>query len=493
MIEDNEEIQTFAPVDPPEPPATDEPVIPEPARQPEKPSGNAVKPKLELSKIGFTPYLAGSIAIIIIFLLAVAIVKAQKGQEVTNLARERLAQGRAALVDGDLSRALYEFTVAIELDPNLPGAHSALGGIAIANGNGNDAVKNFNAELEINPDDRQSRLALGCIYTLGLVPPDDTLRVKPYLLRRFNDIIQFNWPADLKYDVPADLDPLTQAVYNFQFVLEQLPADPAPEIGLALSEVARNDLSAARDRLSQLMMDTTDDNTIRLMESLIDDINNEEQYQTRVAGLPPQTVAGIETTPPEPAASFGLSTNYSEDLGPLPPIMAPGGMPTTGLPMQEEPAGDFGSRNLPPLGAGDGTEDQSGLGLRITRDDLVPQPTVKPISNDVYLEEAKEYVNTVRLANIYQPGSVGFRAGETIVMPNTNTEVRVVEAGDSRIVLQEGQNTFVWVKGDVGWVQEVPETPETGTEAGSEGSATGESSENGNEATSGNLGPDVSE
>jgi hypothetical protein len=58
----------------------------------------------------------------------------------------------------------------------------------------------------------------------------------------------------------------------------------------------------------------------------------------------------------------------------------------------------------------------------------------------------------MRIANIREEGSVGFREGETIVMPNTNVEVHVVEAGDDKIVLEEGGSLFTWIPGEVGWV-----------------------------------------
>jgi len=491
MIEDNEEIQTFAAEDPPEEPVVEKAAKPE-KQKPVKPAPKKVK----TAKGKFTPYLAGIIAIILIVAIGYAFVKIQGGQETSNLARTRHAQGRAALVDGDLSRALYEFTVALELDPGLPGAHSALGGIAIANGNGNDAVIHFQAELEINPQDRQSRLALGCIFSLGLVPADDPMNIRLYLLEKFNEIIPFDWPDDFEYVAPTDIDPLTQAIYQFEYVLEHLPADPAPEIGLALSELARNDLNGARNRLSSLIMEVEDDQSIRLVQGIIEDINHEEQYQL-LADRTPATLTGETPPTTEPFEPVSPSTDLTGDIGPLPSIAGLG----------EEFAGNateggFGSRDFNPLPANELPDGQNGLGLRITRDDLEVQPTVKPVSNDIYLEEAREFVSTVRLANINQAGSVGFRVGETVVMPNTNVEVAVVEAGDDRIVLQEGENTFVWVKGEIGWDREIPEpvaedtsmvpVPE-GVTVHSTGEENEEEAGENNDNTTEELGPDVTE
>ncbi len=488
----------FRPIEPIEPIEQDDLLVtehhpqPEPA-EPEKDSKNGI------TLIGTTAVLA------IIVIMVIAFIQVQKTRERQNEARTRLAMGQASLIDGDSYRALFQFTVALELDPDIPGAYSSLGRIAIENKQGSDAVKKFLAELEITPDDRESHLALGCLYNLGCISPGDPNNLKVYLVGRFADVLPYNWPLDLQFDVDGDTDALSSAVYHFQYALEKLPDDPTPELGLALNHIANYDLGTARQRLSRLISETSDDAIISIAQNVIEDINREEQYMNWIASDP--RYSGSADTgssllgpgagesapeipvPPQPA-------DYSDDLQPLPGFDDQPGFNydsfTTGYP---EDSG-FGSRAIDQSQAAGNTG--SDLGMEIQLSDLTLQPTVKPITNDIHIQDTNEWVRTVRIGNIYEAGTVGFREGETIVMPKTNTEVTVIESSDDRIVLEERGHRFVWVPGEVGWVQETPEdaigtNPDfpPGVHAYTPGEEDGDDveSEDGDDSTEDELGP----
>ena len=389
----------------------------------------------------------GIFAIVAIMVITSGFIVIERAQRRANEARNRLALGQAALVDGDTYLALYHFTIALELNPRLPGAHSALGRIAITNKQADNAVRHLNAELAVNPGDRLSHLALGCLYALGCIPADDPHTVRPYLLRRFREVLLYEWPEDLVFVPGPDIDALSRSVYHFQYAAENLPDDPAPHIGLALTEIANYNLDTARTRLAALVGRTADENTILVAQNIIQDINREEQYQA-MTGIETDAGSVVREIPPE-AVPVPPLRDYGEGLEPLPPMADMSGAEPEVQPVPAPPAGGFGERGLyPPADTSGGRGD---LGFSITRENLMPRPTVKPISNDVRIEATNEWVHTVRIANIYQQGNVGFREGETIVMPVTNTEVKVVEVEDDRIVLEERQHSFEWVRGQVGW------------------------------------------
>ena len=481
-----------------EPEPVDEPVEQEPQgeappQEPEATMEPAARVEQEplptpVRSAGPWPYIVGAIGICLIVVIVFAVVFTLKSQERSNQARSRLARGQSAMVDGDMYRALYEFTMALELDPRLPGAHAALGRIAIANAQGEDALRNFNDELSINSGDRQSRLALGCIYTLGCVPSDDPHQLRGYLLRKFSDVTPLNWPQDFAFSPGTGVNPLDQAVFHFQFALEHLPSDPAPEIGLALVDVANYKLSGARERLSRLVGLTTDETTLSIVQGIIEDINREEEFQILMAHAPESAGATPDIGQPL-LESMGppLPQTDGSNLSVLPPLPDIGPM-EAGQPSETaESEGQFGARDVQPIetqGSGAGND----LGLRLTDKDLLPQPTVKPISKDIHLQDSDEFVHTVRLANMYQQGNVGFREGEIVVMPYTNTEVKVVEFSDKRIVLQEHGNMFVWVPADVGWVLEPqkPEEPLMGPPA-PESETPAETDQGGNEEAEGST------
>ena len=90
-------------------------------------------------------------------------------QKTSNAADARIAAGEQAMMDGDLDKALFEYTAALQISPRAPGAHKALGQIALANGRADEAVRHLEAELKVRPSDRFSHLALGCLYSLGLL------------------------------------------------------------------------------------------------------------------------------------------------------------------------------------------------------------------------------------------------------------------------------------------------------------------------------------
>ncbi len=448
------------------------------------------------------------VAIVAIFAIVSGFSILQGTQKRANEARNRLASGQSALVEGDMYTALYEFTVALQLNPRIAGAHSALGEIAIANGQAGTAIDHFLAELRLSPDERTSHLALGCLYTLGVVPPGDPKQVRGYLVDRFEHVIPFKWPDELEYESGEDVDPLSEAVYHFQYAAERLPNDPAPRLGLVLTDIAKDDLEAARNRLSNLILSGPDELTLTVAQEMIRDINREEQYRLAMAGSStgPRFVGEMPSGPTEPPPP----ADYSGELEPLPPMGDVGGA-------SEPESGGFGFRTTPPPNWEPGQS--RDLGLTIGPRDLLPQPSVKPVSHDIHLEESNEWVHTVRIANIYELGSVGFREGETIVMPNTNIEVTVSVYQDDLIVLEERGHAFEWVPGSVGWTlrsvdgKEVPsgtqlevsvtrpdeaaeiagEAPEAGGEAPE--SDEGESGEAGEEeseaAPDSELGPEV--
>jgi hypothetical protein len=404
------------------------------------------------------------------------------GKRVSAEAQARLVSGQAALIDGNLDLALYEYTSALKLNPSLPGAHKALGEIALANGKANDAVQHFEAELKIDPNDVQSHIALGCLYALGVVPPDDPHAMRLYLIRRFAEIFPTLWSNDLVMTPASDIDPLTSSIYNFQFAVEHDPANSMPKIGLAIAHLANYDLTGARDKLLSLSIDlanneSIDQTQLLLVQNIIDDINQEEQYlalNSQSPMVPFDRGMPQSTTMPEfnPEMYSTNQPDLSGDLSSLPPLPS---LPTSGLPpVADNGAGaGFGNRyqantGIPPMTA--------DLGMRLSEQDVTPQPTVKPISQDIHLEESNEWVHTVRLANMYQQGSVGFRQGETVVMPNTNVEVKVIESSDDKIVLEENGVQFTWIPGEIGWkLENAPAGPNLDITANSPGSTSGDS------------------
>ncbi len=491
MMNDKSKIPDEGAFEPIEPIEQDDPLVP--ASEPEKESKNGIT-------------LIGTIAVLaIIVIMVIAFMQVQKTRERRNEARTRLAMGQASLLDGDSYRALFQFTVALELDPDIPGAYSSLGRIAIENKQGSDAVRKFLAELEIDPDDRESHLALGCLYNLGCISPGDPYNLKVYLVGRFADVLPYNWPLDLQFDVEGDTDALSSAVYHFQYALEKLPDDPAPELGLALNHIANYDLGTARQRLSRLISETSDEAMISIARNVIEDINREEQYMNWIAGNPrysgPADTGsslfgpdGGESAPEIPVPPE--AADYSDDLQPLPGFDDQFNYDSfaTGSPEDN----GFGSRAIDSsqVAGNTGTD----LGMEIQLSDLTMQPTVKPITNDIHIQDTNEWIRTVRIGNIYEAGTVGFREGETIVMPKTNTEVTVIESSDDRIVLDERGYRFVWVPGEVGWVRETPEdaigtNPDfpPGVHAYTPGKEDGDEveSEDGDDLTEDELGPEV--
>jgi len=420
--------------------------------------------------------------VVVIAGIATAFINVITSQGRTNEARVRLANGQAALIDGDSFGALYQFTRAIELNPKLPGAHAALGRIAIENGQSAEAVRKFQDELAVNPDDRESHLALGCLYTLGCIPDDDPHELRAYVNQSFANVLPYNWPPDLAYTPDSDTDALSTAVYHFQYALEKLPGDPTPEIGLALNHIANYGLDAARQRLSSLLAESQDEDAILVAQGIIADINSEEQFETWLSQNPeiPNLSAGLTEPLIGPVQTSVSMPDLSTELQPLPGIGSEMNFdPGTFIPSDADP-GQFGSRPVDPnFVAQSGNPPQ--IETQVTPQDLFPQPTVKPITNDIHLDETNEWVHTVRIANIYQSGNVGFRAGETVVMPVTNTEVKVIESSEDKIVLEERGYQFTWVPGEVGWTQVVEEQPVE----------TGRVSTEITEPVAGDLGPDI--
>ncbi|MCX6646359.1 MAG: hypothetical protein NTY09_08380 [bacterium] len=410
-------------------------------------------------------------------------------QERANDARARLASGQDLLLDGDSFGALYQFTRAIELNPRLPGAHAALGRIAIENGQAAEAVRKFQEELAVNPDDRESHLALGCLYTLGCISADDPHELRAYINQNFASVLPYNWPADLQYTPDPGTDSLSAAVYNFQFALERLPDDPTPEIGLALNQIANYGLDAARQRLSKLLAGSQDEGAILVAQDLIGDINSEEQFETWLAQNPdiPNLSAGLTEPLVNPAdglipspVDMSQQSGLSSELQPLPGFGSGAEFDPGSFTSSETDPGQFGSRPIDPNFIAENAYPPQ-IETQVTPEDLVPQPTVKPITNDIHIDETNEWVHTVRVANIYQAGSVGFREGETVVMPVTNVEVKVIESSEDKIILEERGYQFTWVPGEVGWTQLVEEQP---VDVGSASAGTAE-------PVVGDLGPDV--
>lgn len=375
-------------------------------------------------------------------------------------AGERCTNGMTAMINGDLDLALFEFTEALKLNPSIKGAHRALGQIALTNGRASDAAKHFEAELKINRSDLFSHMALGCLYSIGLIPKDDPHNLKTYLLQAFPKIVPAYWRPDLSFIPPEGVDPLSTAINHFQYCIQADSSDPAPRIGVAFAHLANYNLAAARQKLSTLYLNLVDnpqieDETIEFVNRVISDINEEEQYiawletnnkvssqqGTHQSPAPEQQIESSEAMP-------DLSSKLSElpplsdnpEMGPLPPLpQSPASGDTT-----------FGNRY-----DNSDTQNRENLSLRLTEQDLIPQPTVKPINNDIQLKDSNQRIKTVRLANIYESGSVGFREGETIIMPNTNVEVKVIEYKQNKIVLEERGHRFVWVPSpDVGWMLE---------------------------------------
>jgi hypothetical protein len=312
----------------------------------------------------------------------------------------------------------------------------------------------------VRPSDRFSHLALGCLYSLGLLGEDDPHRMRAYLLDKFNFIAPAKWADSLVFSPSPEVDPLTTAIYHFQFAQESAPNDPNAAIGVALAHLANYNLANARDKLSRLYLEISenesiDEGKLLLVNGILHDINQEEQYiQTGMVAVTSTELAPGLALPETPTETPGLSAAQPEinnGLSTLPPIPTSGGGPSVGLPPINTDLGDttFGHR-YPAVPAT--PETGPNLGLQLSQEDLQPKPTVKPISRDVNLDQTHELVHTVRLANIFEPGDVGFQEGETVVMPNTNVDVKVVEYTEDRIVLEEHGSRFVWVPGDVGWV-----------------------------------------
>ncbi|MFH1676737.1 MAG: tetratricopeptide repeat protein [bacterium] len=420
--------------------------------------------------------------------LAIVIVIAVIGTVWVNVGRagstevaKRIAYGKAFIIDGDLDSALYQFTRALEIHPGNPEAHSELGKIALAQGRGEEAARHFLAVLEKKPNDRLGHLAMGCLYAIATVSSDDPRGLRPYLLTKFTDVIPVAWSPDLTFTAPEGEDPLSQAIYQFQFAGDIHNREDqniaASKIGLVLTHIANYDLANARQKLSRLSAETTDDTVMLTINGILNDINWEEQRQRLLAkaeNQPAETPA--QATPQTEAPPV---TDYSQDLSPLPPIAE------TNMSPEQLRSGGFGSHAFDELQSGG-----NDFSMKITQQDIFPQPSVKPITNDIWLPDSNKVVHTVRLANITLPGSVGFREGETIVMPNSNVEVKVLESGDEKIVLQEGANIFTWVPGDVGWKlkEDNPPPAEEGTENPPA------QSENDDQSTvdgSGKLGPEI--
>jgi tetratricopeptide (TPR) repeat protein len=183
-------------------------------------------------------YLGAIIAVALLVALVSIIGAVSRTQGRANAARAHVVAGQSALVDGDRDSALYEFTEALRLDPRIPGANKALGQIALANGRADEAIRHYETELKINPNDRQSHIALGCLYSLGVIPPDDPHALRGYLLQRFTDIAPAEYSPNLTYTAPEGTDPLALSIYHYQFAAHGHPEDPSPAIGAALTHLA---------------------------------------------------------------------------------------------------------------------------------------------------------------------------------------------------------------------------------------------------------------
>jgi len=489
---------------PPELPSVETPMEEPVATDTETVPPITVPSRRRLNRLRFR--LSPARTILAVFLLLILLVGSFLGlkdaQDNRNRARARFAQGQSALLDGDYYRALYEYTIALKYYPKLRGAHLALGRIAIYNRQGDEAIRHFRAELELNPEDRESRLALGCIYTLECVPADDPYQVVAYLLGRFGDVLPYDWPDSL--DFAADpsnpsTDSLTEAIVQFQSVLEKLPADPAPVIGTALTDIAINNLTGARERLSKLTNFVEDESFLPVIQSIIEDINREEQYRMLASGggqqgLPDFTTPLVEPTPSDMTGSGLVSAPPPQDLsgvlGMLPPLPGNEGMVSLSPSPSVPPTGGFGSRGpLPGASSGPG----NNLGLALDREKITPHPTVKPITRDIFLQETGEAMKTNRLANIYSTGDIGFEVGKPVIMPFTGTEITVMEETPDRIVLQERGYIFTFRKSTVGW-DLVPEEDESilpDVEADGTAVNEGESTEGGTNSPDEEMGPEV--
>lgn len=78
-------------------------------------------------------------------------------------AEARLMMGSVFRKANELARAREEFQRALELNPNLPGAHSLLGTTHLISGNRDDAFEMFRRELQLNPNDFEANFYLGVL------------------------------------------------------------------------------------------------------------------------------------------------------------------------------------------------------------------------------------------------------------------------------------------------------------------------------------------
>lgn len=78
-------------------------------------------------------------------------------------AEARLMMGSMFRKANELARAREEFQRALELNPNLPGAHSLLGTTHLISGNRDDALEMFRRELQLNPNDFEANFYLGVL------------------------------------------------------------------------------------------------------------------------------------------------------------------------------------------------------------------------------------------------------------------------------------------------------------------------------------------
>lgn len=94
-------------------------------------------------------------------------------------AEARLMMGTVKMGVNDIAAARADLARAVELRPDLPGAHSYLGLVLLRAGDTNGAMKAFRDELERNPNDFDANLQLG-----GLLRQEDRNEEARAVLKR---------------------------------------------------------------------------------------------------------------------------------------------------------------------------------------------------------------------------------------------------------------------------------------------------------------------
>jgi Tfp pilus assembly protein PilF len=102
-------------------------------------------------------------------------------------AEARLMMGTVKMGANDVSGARADLQRAIELRPDLPGAHSYLGLVLLRAGDTNAATKAFRDELALNPNDFDANLQLGGLLRQEDKPEEARVYLKRSLMVRPGD------------------------------------------------------------------------------------------------------------------------------------------------------------------------------------------------------------------------------------------------------------------------------------------------------------------